>query len=74
MIEDEDREVTPEERRAIASLLRLAKRWPASLTLASMGGSLHVIPSDHRVDGNGGLDPDEVLADIDGIPSTGGDW
>lgn len=61
---------------AIASLKRLAKRWPRSLTLASMGGALVVFKTDDydRSDGGDGCDPDKVLADIDGIPNTGGDW
>lgn len=68
--------MTDEERRAIASLQRLAGRWPQSLMLASMGGALVVVPTDDhdRADGGDGLDPDKVMADIPGIPNTGGDW
>lgn len=45
-------DLTAEERRAIASLERLAKTWPRSLKLASMDGSLLVYRS--------GDVPDEV--------------
>lgn len=64
------------EERAIASLQRLAKRWPRSLTLASMGGSLVVIHTrDERFDADSTDERQEaVLADINGIPNTGGDW
>lgn len=36
-------DLTDEERRAIASLRRLAKRWPKSLWLFSASGTLHVM-------------------------------
>lgn len=71
---DEDRAA---ERNAIRSLRRLAKRWPRSLTLASMGGALYVIPTfDHDFnDGRDGIDPGKIIADLGTeIPSTGGDW
>jgi hypothetical protein len=70
--------LTDEERATIASLQRLAKRWPKSLTLISMEGSLGVIrtadprwadetkPSFER--------QDAIIADIDGIPNDGGAW
>lgn len=68
---------TPEERRAIASLKRLAKRWPKSLWLFSTSGSLHVMrrgpDGGHAHKSHGGVDPDYVLATID-IPNDGGDW
>jgi fructoselysine-6-P-deglycase FrlB-like protein len=72
-------EMTDDERKAIAALQRLAKRWPKSLMLASMGGSLYVISTfdhafDDEVGGHVGVDPDKVLTYIDGIPNTGGDW
>lgn len=70
-------ELTPEEEKAIASLQRLADRWPRSLTLASMDGSLVVVrTADPRfLDDGGGLDREEaVVADIRGIPNTGGGW
>jgi hypothetical protein len=67
-----------EEAAAIRSLKRLAKRWPKSLDLWAMAGSLYVakVPP--------GEDPccpktrrarDElVVAEIMGIPCDGGDW
>jgi hypothetical protein len=68
---------TTEERQAVESLRRLARRWPRTLTLASMGGSLVVVHSDDKAFSDG-WNPAErsvnVLAHIDGIPNTGGDW
>lgn len=69
--------LTPEERNAIASLRRLAKRWPRTLTLASMDGSLVVYRTgDERFDDlDGGDRTDAVIADdFHGIPNTGGGW
>lgn len=69
--------MTDEERRAVASLKRLAKKWPKSLTLFSAAGSLIVIRTGtERGAGSGSgevLSPDDVLAYIDGIPNDGGD-
>ena len=69
-------ELTEAEEKAIASLRRLAKRWPKSLTLASMGGSLVVVrTNDERFDSSSTLERAEAeLAEIRGIPNTGGDW
>jgi hypothetical protein len=73
-------EPTAEERRAIATLQRLAKRWPKSLWLFSGAGSLCVMRN--RQDGSravvedmedGGVDPDYCLTTIN-IPNDGGDW
>lgn len=73
---DNGDELTPDEARAIASLERLAKRWPQTLTLMSMGGSLCVKHTgDPRTDARTSLGrADVVLANIDGIPNDGGDW
>lgn len=66
-----------EEVKAIRSLHRLAKRWPRSLTLASMGGTLVVF---HTGDPRWGERlpverAEAVLADdFGGIPNDGGDW
>jgi hypothetical protein len=73
-----DIEPTDEERRAIASLRRLARRWPESLWLFSASGNLMVMRA--RQDGshaklsNNGVDPDYILGQIYGIPNDGGDW
>lgn len=68
---------TPEERKAINALKRLAKTWPKSLWLFSASGSLHVMRADsdggHIHIGSGGVDPDYILDSID-IPNDGGDW
>ncbi len=75
--------VTVEEKRAIATLKRLAKRWPKTLWLASMNSSLHVMatgPTGEReyhpvtTDGSGGgLNAAYSLTTVD-IPNDGGDW
>lgn len=68
-------DLTPEEASVVRSLQRLAKRWPQSLTLVSMGDTLSVIHTrDRRYDADGWVHHEAVLADIDGIPNTGGDW
>jgi hypothetical protein len=76
VLADNGDELTPGEARAIAALRRLARRWPPTLELISMGGGLHVIhTSDPRYSMPHGVDRQEaVLADIDGIPNDGGDW
>ncbi len=63
-------ELTDEERKAIASLERLAKRWPQSLKLFSWSGSLCVMRADVSL-----LDNPEaaVITYIEGIPNDGGD-
>lgn len=75
-----DIEPTDAERRAIATLQRLARRWPKTLWLFSASGSLNVMRL--RQDGeraSGGenakdaYDPDYCLATIN-IPNDGGDW
>lgn len=59
------------------ALQRLAKAWPRTLTLASMGGTLVVVHSNDK-DFSDGWNPEVrqagVLATIDDIPNTGGDW
>jgi hypothetical protein len=67
---DED-ELTDEERRAIASLERLARQWPPSLTLFSWSGTLCVVRSEADIveaDDPG----DAVITTIEGIPNGGG--
>lgn len=75
------RNLTDDERRAIAALERLAKRWPRSLTLVSMDGGLQVVLTKEYHDGNGqeflpGNERQElcVVAHISGIPNDGGGW
>lgn len=69
-------DLTRDEVLALAALRRLAKRWPKTLMLASMGGSLVVVRTDdERFDSESGLERQEaVVEDISGIPNTGGDW
>lgn len=69
--------LTQEEKAAIASLRRLATKWPDSLWLFSGSGSLHVIKktSDGKRALNefGGMDATHSVAVID-IENDGGDW
>lgn len=63
--DDNGQSLTDAERKAIASLERLAKKWPRSLTLLSAASSLYVVRS--------GVRPLQELAHISGIPNDGGD-
>jgi hypothetical protein len=66
---------TDEEARAVASLRRLAKRWPQSLMLFSWSGSLCVVKLNE--DGSSplsGPDPNSAIMEhIHGITNDGGD-
>jgi hypothetical protein len=70
-------ELTKEEKKAIASLHRIAKKWPKSLWLYSHSGTLSVMR--YREDGktvetaSGAFDQDMIVDTID-IPNDGGDW
>lgn len=69
--------LTAEERKAIAALKRLAKRWPQTLGLFSASGSLCVIrlaEDGSFPDASGGVDPAAEVDCIYGIPNDGGDW
>lgn len=82
MMDEDDYEDDPldalsaDEVRAIASLKRLAKKWPRTLRLASMDGELVVIHADDdRFFSDDPLERAEaVLEGIHGIPNTGGGW
>jgi hypothetical protein len=89
-VEDEDEELTKEEKNAIRSLERLSRRWPKSLWLFSANGQLHVM----KRDGSGrrrvaqaargssslmdGSEPEVVDRNASvalvDIPNDGGDW
>jgi hypothetical protein len=75
--EDGPRPLTPEERRAIRTLRRLAKTWPDTLWLYSASGSLQVMQTgpdgEHVKTSRLGVDQDFVITTI-GIPNDGGDW
>lgn len=65
-----------QEGKAIMALRRLAAQWPPTLTLASMGGTLVVVPTDDErflsaVPSERG---EAVLWSTLDIPNTGGDW
>jgi hypothetical protein len=65
-----DASLSDEERRAIAALERLAKRWPRSLKLFSWSGTLCVMRADDSL-----LDDPSaaIITTIEGIPNDGGD-
>lgn len=73
---DDVNAVTPEEESAIKSLKRLARKWPKTLRLVSMGGQLHVVhTNDERMQSEDSIERGEaVIEDIHGIPNDGGDW
>lgn len=69
--------LTEDEAKAIRALHLLAKRWPRTLTLASMGGSLVVFHTgDERWGEPRDIERQEAVlaADFGGIPNDGGDW
>jgi hypothetical protein len=68
--------LTIDEHAAIQAMHRLAKRWPQTIKLVSMGGSLHIIhTADERFhDPDNQVRAESVLTSIDGIPNDGGDW
>jgi len=70
-------ELTDDEKKAIASLKRVAKKWPESLWLFSASGSLCVMKYDDNgipyETKSGCMDPDAIVDSID-IPNDGGDW
>ena len=81
-LEDGPEPLTAEEKRAIASLKRLAKRWPKSLWLFSNGVSLNVMKTNRKGDqvfgapsgDRNAVDPRYKVAVLSGIQSDGGDW
>lgn len=69
--------MTREERNAIRSLKRLAKRWPKSLWLFA-GGRLYVMRrppgnEDTCKSGDGTIREDLIVDSVD-IPNDGGGW
>jgi hypothetical protein len=68
--------MTRAEIRAVQSLDRLAKRWPKTLKLVSMGGTLCVVhDDDERFHSEHSPERGEsVLYTFEGIPNDGGDW
>jgi hypothetical protein len=68
--------LTDKEAAAILAIRRVARNWPQTLTLVSMGGGLHVIHGDdpRYHDLLSHLRGEAVLATIHGIPNDGGDW
>lgn len=73
---DEQRDLTPEEKRAIRALQRLAKTWPKSLWLFSGSGTLWVMKYDEHgsrvLDGTGA--DSKYIVDKVNIDNDGGDW
>lgn len=66
-----------EERKAVATLQRLSKKWPKSLWLFSGSGSLCVMKKNDKgeraLSDTDGMCPEHVVAKID-IENDGGDW
>jgi hypothetical protein len=71
-------EPTAEEARAIASLKRLARKWPRSLWLFSASGTLCVMrrgeDGEHAITDQEGIDSAYLIDVIQGIDNDGGDW
>ena len=71
-----DHDLTKEERNAINTLKRLAKRWPPSLWVFCTGTTFAVMkcgPDGHQMDRTGSVDQAYHVDSI-GIPNDGGDW
>lgn len=72
-----DNHLTDEEKKAIASLKSLAKKWPDSLWLYAADGGLWVMKKDgygrHAINASGGVDPDYAI-EIVRLEADGGDW
>lgn len=66
--------LTEQERKAIASLKRLAKNWPDSLWLFSQNGNLLVIRKDIEGRRHPGSPQEYEVTNITGIDNDGGDW
>jgi hypothetical protein len=72
----DDDEFTAEELAAIRSLERLGRKWPKTLALMSMNGTLLVIHTSDRsrVAETFAGDGEMLSASIPGITNDGGDW
>lgn len=69
-------EITPEEKKAISALKKVAKIWPESLWLFSGSSTLCVMKKrdgEHAMTRGGGVDPDYIVDTAD-IENDGGDW
>ena len=66
------------EKRAIADLQDVARRWPRTLWLFSASGSLNVMrkgpDGEHVTVAGGGMDQRYSVGHITGIDNDGGDW
>lgn len=63
-----------EEREAIGTLKRLAKKWPPTLWLFADGNSLHVMRGPQKATHErGGMNQDDIIESFR-IPNDGGDW
>ena len=71
-------DLTKEERKAIAALKRVAKKWPKSLWLFAGGQfGLEIMKTDEHgqraIHPTGGFDDGFSVGNVD-IPADGGDW
>lgn len=73
---ENDVTLTRVETKTILTLQHLAARWPQSLRLVSMDGSLYVVrTNDERFHSDDGVVRNEsVIVSISGIPNEGGGW
>jgi len=63
--------ITVREANAINALIRLAKRWPGTLTLVPMGGLLCLIHTgDERFGDRWPANQEAVIAHVGGIPTA----
>lgn len=67
-------DLTDEERKAVLAFARLCEKWPASLGLYSMAGTLYVMREPSKCLRNGGLDPAGIVWSTTKIKNDGGDW
>lgn len=67
-------DLTHEERAAVLAFARLADRWPKSLGIYSMAGTLHVMREPAATSPGGGLDPAGAVWCTRKISNDSGDW
>lgn len=72
-----DFNLSDEEKRAIAALKRLAKKWPDTLWIFAADGKLCIMPKTEEgtrfMTVYGGVDPEYIIDTIN-IEADGGDW
>lgn len=73
-----DIDLSEDEKKAIRSLKRLAKKWPSTLWLFAGNGGLHILKTGKEgeivLKKHGGVDNDYVVDYVDDIYADGGDY